>query len=163
DDAAKLEQLLTSSTAAIDTREEGSGQTPLMAACLAGKAQAVEMLLKFKADTSIGEKDGYTPFHGAGFQGHRRVAKVLLKHGLDPNEMHKDGFTPLHRACWGREKRHTKMLMTLIKEGGVDPLQKSKEGKTCLEMTQNEQTRTAIQNWLADTSKKTGEGKRAEM
>ena len=55
----------------IDEREQGSGQTALMASVLAGADKAVEMLLsaEFNADASVPEKDGYTPFHGAGFQG----------------------------------------------------------------------------------------------
>merc|ERR1711964_276373 len=90
----------------LNTPEPDSGQTPLMAATLAG----AEYLLKINADATIGEKDGYTPFHGAGFQGRAEVAKHLLAHRLDPSDRHRDGSTPLHRACWGQELRHTDMV-----------------------------------------------------
>merc|ERR1711879_1116269 len=101
----------------LDEKEEGSGQTPLMAATLAGMDKSVDYLLKKGADATIGEKDGYTPFHGAGFQGRADVARVLLQYRLDPSDRHKDGFTPLHRACWGNDLRHAEMVRVLLKNG----------------------------------------------
>merc|ERR1712224_926523 len=106
--------------------EDGTGQSPLMAATLAGAEKSVAYLLSKGADATIGEKDGYTPFHGAGFQGRAAVAKELLKHKLDPSDRHTDGYTPLHRACWGREQRHTEMVRVLMK-AGVDPEEASSE------------------------------------
>merc|ERR1711879_251332 len=124
----------------LDEKEEGSGQTPLMAATLAGMDKSVDYLLKKGADATIGEKDGYTPYHGSGFQGRADVAKILKKHGLDPLDTHSDGYIGLHRACWGREQRHTDTVRAFLKMG-VDPNYKSKDGKTCLDMTQNEGTK----------------------
>merc|ERR1712096_368911 len=120
-DVAKLTALKTEGKLEKDLNqpEKGSGQTPLMAATLAGAADSVKFLLEQNADATIGEKDGYTPFHGAGFQGRAEVAKHLLAHGLNPSDRHSDGSTPLHRACWGREMRHTEMVRFLVKEGGV--------------------------------------------
>ena len=104
------------------------GQTPLMAAVLQGKVNAVEALLSAGADATIGEGDGYTPMHGAGFQGRGEVAKLLIVHGLDPSDFHSDGFAPLHRACWGGEKRHTDMVRVLL-EAGVPHDLPAKDGK----------------------------------
>merc|ERR1711998_744156 len=81
DDMGKMKAALNMG-ANINAVEKGSGQTPLMKACLMGKVSAVKFLLKKGADTSIGEKDGYTCMHGAGFQGRADVAKVLREHGL---------------------------------------------------------------------------------
>merc|ERR1719313_2859431 len=112
----------------MNSPEPGSGQTPLMAAVLAGADKSVESLLQANADATIGEKDGYTPFHGAGFQGRAEVAKHLLAHRLDPSDRHKDGSTPLHRACWGTDSRHTDMVRFLVKSAGVDPEEKDSNG-----------------------------------
>lgn len=136
------------------------GQTPLMTATLRGSARAVKVLLAAGADTTIPENDGYTPMHGAGFQGRAEVARLLLAHGLDPNDRHRDGYTPLHRACWGRQQRHTEMVRVLL-EAGVPPDQDSHAGpwgvdtngdatgnKSPLEMTQREQTKAVIREFL---------------
>eukprot|EP00929_Paragymnodinium_shiwhaense_P053648 TRINITY_DN26875_c0_g1_i1.p1 TRINITY_DN26875_c0_g1~~TRINITY_DN26875_c0_g1_i1.p1 ORF type:complete len:190 (-),score=52.66 TRINITY_DN26875_c0_g1_i1:271-840(-) len=143
----------------LNKREDGTGQTPLMAACLAGAANSVEWLLEKGADPKIPEKDGYTPFHGAGFQGRAEVAQILFKHGLDPSDRHKDGYTPLHRACWGSELRHTNMVNFLIKEANVDPKEASDGGKTCLDMTRNGKTKKMIEKAI----KKKGGGAKTEM
>eukprot|EP00927_Polykrikos_kofoidii_P006234 TRINITY_DN12535_c0_g1_i1.p1 TRINITY_DN12535_c0_g1~~TRINITY_DN12535_c0_g1_i1.p1 ORF type:complete len:233 (-),score=37.91 TRINITY_DN12535_c0_g1_i1:39-662(-) len=158
DDVAALKALGDLPTEKLNEKEAGTGQTPLMAATLAGAAGSVEYLLSINADATIGEKDGYTPFHGAGFQGRASVAKVLLKYKLDPSDRHKDGNTPLHRACWGRESRHTDVVRVLLK-ANVDPEEPSKDGKTCLDMTQNEGTKKVIKHRIK--KKKAGQGKAA--
>lgn len=115
------------------------GQTPLMHAVLQGREISVKFLLSKGADVTIAEKDGYTPMHGAGFQGRSVIAKQLLDHGLDPLISHADGYLPIHRSCWGREERHTATVQVLL-EAGVPFDIKSKNGKTCMDMTQNPAT-----------------------
>jgi ankyrin repeat protein len=115
------------------------GQTPLMHAVLQGRETSTQFLLSKGADVTTGEKDGYTPMHGAGFQGRSVIAKQLLDHGLDPLIPHDDGFLPIHRSCWGREDRHTATVQVFL-EAGVPFDIKSKDGKTCLDMTKNPAT-----------------------
>merc|ERR1711971_184075 len=118
----------------INTREAGSGQTPLMKSILMGHTDMVRMLLMLpEVDVSLGEKDGYTAFHGAGFQGRAEIAKLLLEdsRNIDPNSFHEDGFAPLHRACWGREQRHVDTIKVLVDSGKVKWNMKTKNGKTC--------------------------------
>lgn len=118
----------------INTREAGSGQTPLMKSILMGHTDMVRMLLMLpEVDVSLGEKDGYTAFHGAGFQGRAEIAKLLLEdsRNIDPNTFHEDGFAPLHRACWGREQRHVDTIRVLVDMGKVKWNLKTKNGKTC--------------------------------
>ena len=118
----------------INTREAGSGQTPLMKSILMGHTDMVRMLLMLpEVDVSLGEKDGYTAFHGAGFQGRAEIAKLLLEdsRNIDPNTFHEDGFAPLHRACWGREQRHVDTIRVLVDMGKVKWNLKAKNGKTC--------------------------------
>mmetsp|Transcript_779 Transcript_779/g.1681 ORF Transcript_779/g.1681 Transcript_779/m.1681 type:complete len:197 (-) Transcript_779:110-700(-) len=144
-DVSQLLQLGDNALAVgLNQQEAGSGQTPLMAATLAGAEKSVEFLLQRGADASVPEKDGYTPFHGAGFQGRAAVARVLLAFGLDPSDRHKDGYTPLHRACWGREKRHTEMVRFLL-DNGVSAQEAATSGKTCRDMTNYKPTKELIE------------------
>ena len=123
------------------------GQTPIMAATLAGSAKVAKRLLEIGADTSIGEDMGYTPFHGAGFQGRAEIGQMLLDHGLSPIDMHSDGYTPLHRAAWGSEKRHTEFVKFLL-ENGVDPNIPSRSGQTAFQMTNNRNTKNVLLKYI---------------
>ena len=106
---------------ALNQREPGSGQTPLMAASLAGAHLAVDRLLSLGADHSLGEKDGYNPPHGVAFQGRPEAARALVKHGVPIDEAHRDGYTPLHRTIWGGRANHIVCAEVLVREGGADP------------------------------------------
>lgn len=121
----------------INVKDERSGQTPLMAAVLRGKINIVKYLMSVGADTTVGEAKGYTAPHGAAFQGRSDVMEALIEAGLDVNSYHEDGFVPLHRVCWGNEHRHADTLRVLLKHGVPHDI-KSKDGKTCKEMTANE-------------------------
>ena len=105
----------------LDEREPGSGQTPLMAASLAGQHLVVKALLELGADHSIGEKDGYTPPHGVAFQGRPEAAAVLIEHDIRVDEAHEDGYTPLHRTVWGGQRNHIETARVLLEEGKADP------------------------------------------
>jgi ankyrin repeat protein len=96
--------------------------------------------------------------HGAGFQGRAKIAKLLIEHGIPMSDMHSDGYTPLHRACWGKEKRHTSTVKALL-NAGVDPNEKSRDGKICSEMTQNKATLKLLNEWSA--KKTAGEDSKA--
>ncbi|GMI43873.1 hypothetical protein TeGR_g4282 [Tetraparma gracilis] len=143
----EMKALLQSRSAHLDNRNPGSGQTPLMAACLRGDAEVVEYLLSVGADVSIPEKDGYTCPHGAGFQGRADVARVLIKRGIDVTEFHTDGFAPLHRACWGKKEGHAETVRVFL-ESGVDRDLKSNAPKaiprSCKDMTTNPNTRAVL-------------------
>ncbi len=104
----------------MNEREEGTGQTPLMAASLAGMHLAVEKLLDLGADADIPEKDGYNPPHGVAFQGRPLAARALIARGIPVDVAHADGFTPLHRTVWGRSPSHLETAIVLMSEGGAD-------------------------------------------
>lgn len=135
--ADSIAELKSAPMDGINEKSPQGGQTPLMMAVLMGKDEAVRILLRAGADTSVGEKDGYTPCHGAGFQGRSAIMKILLEHGLPcTTDKHADGFTPLHRACWGREARHTETVRALLK-AGAPPDQEGPDGRSPLEMASN--------------------------
>lgn len=104
----------------LNAREERTGQTPLMAASLAGKHLVVDKLLRLGADHTITEKDGYNPPHGVAFQGRPEAARALIRHGVPVDVAHADGFTPLHRTVWGQKSHHLLTAKILVKEGGAN-------------------------------------------
>jgi len=126
------------------------GQTPLVAAVLMGKPNAVKVLLEYGADYSIPEKDGYTVMHAAAFQGRADIVPLLANHVdeegnkvISPFNMHKDGFHPFHRACWGRQPRHSETVQAFL-DLGVPYDLKAENGKTCFDMTQNDDTKYVL-------------------
>jgi ankyrin repeat protein len=141
-DASQLASLLDHGLF-INSAEESSGQTLLMAATLAGQADIVELLLSRGADATIGERQGYTPPHGAGFQGRASVVLVLARHGIDLNQLHSDGFSGFHRALWGAEARHTDTAAAFI-DAGVDMNQRASDGSHPLDITRNEKTKQML-------------------
>ncbi|CAD7957607.1 unnamed protein product [Amoebophrya sp. A120] len=124
----------------INQQQPQTLQSPIMHAVLAGKLKTFQMLLDKDADVTIPEKDGYTVFHGAGFQGRDQIAERLIDAGVQ-EVPHSDGYKAFHRACWGREKRHTKTVQVFIDAGVVAYNEPAANGKTCAEMTNNEQTK----------------------
>ena len=90
---------------------------------------------------------------GAGFQGRAEIADMLVGHGLSVHDMHEDGFTPFHRACWGIELRHTDTVETFLNHG-VNATVLSKDGKSCLDMTTNKETKRLIRMWISRQGEK---------
>ena len=151
-----LEKLLKSHSSSeiskfINTRHQGSGQTPLMMSVLMGKTDCVRILLSYpEVDVTVPEKDGYTPMHGAGFQGRAEILKLLIADSrkIDANDRHSDGYNAIHRACWGRDAKHTETVKTFIEVGGVKFDQENAQGVTCLEMTQNDKTKKYLKKLI---------------
>ena len=77
---------------------------------------------------------------------------MLIVHGVPIHDFHSDGFLPFHRACWGIESRHTDTVETFLNHG-VDANVKSKDGKTCLDMTSNKETKKLIRAWGTSNSR----------
>ena len=76
------------------------------------------------------------------------VMEILHVYELSKQEFHADGFLPYHRACWGRTDRHADFISYLLKEGIIEDVDvKSKDGKTCREMTHNPLTIEVLDIW----------------
>ncbi len=77
----------------------GSGgkfdSTPLHRAAVAGRAEAVELLIRRGAEVNTGDRDGSTALHAAAFLGHEKTVHVLVQNGADVNAMNTRGETPL--------------------------------------------------------------------
>jgi ankyrin repeat protein len=67
--------------------------TPLNIACVFNNIDAVELLLKNKADIEAMDDEGRTPLFNAALRGNIDVVKLLLKYGANKNVKDKKGKT----------------------------------------------------------------------
>jgi surface polysaccharide O-acyltransferase-like enzyme len=84
--------------AAIDGRGGKLNATPLQLAAMAGRAEAIELLIRRGADINAGDRDGSTPLHGAAFLGHEKAVHSLVENGANVNAANVRGETPLGTA-----------------------------------------------------------------
>jgi ankyrin repeat protein len=89
-------------------------ETPLYAACHAGRLEVVQLLLKNQADPNVTNDYGYSPMYWAAYKGHLEIVKALLAAGADPSLATPFNHTPLSRA---KEKGHTEVIRVLVKAG----------------------------------------------
>jgi len=78
------------------TRE---GMTPLHHAVISGQTDAVQILVKMKADVHKADENGLTALHYAAYQGFWEIVKMLLSAGSRPNKKTNSKVTPLHFAA----------------------------------------------------------------
>ncbi|CAJ1348722.1 unnamed protein product [Effrenium voratum] len=122
------------------------GDTPVMAASLAGQAEVVELLIQRGCNVTIADKDGYKPLDAAAAHGHSEVVSVLMKYSPPSKTLHtfhRDGFAPLHRACWGNSHEHSQVVQTLLRVN-VDPVLPASNGSTCLQLASRQETRDIL-------------------
>jgi serine/threonine-protein phosphatase 6 regulatory ankyrin repeat subunit B len=103
------------------------GHTPLTVATFKGHAEAVETLLKHKADTSLTTMDLHTPLQLAAFDGQVEIARLLVEDRADVNER-KSASPPLLLAILGNKPQMVQFLI----DSGVD-LRVTWNGKTPLQ------------------------------
>ena len=83
-DLGAIERHLASG-AAVNGPDGKSGSTPLLWAAVAGRAEAVELLIRRGADVNAVDRDGGTPLHAAAFLGHEKTVDVLVRNGANVN------------------------------------------------------------------------------
>lgn len=88
-------------------------RSPLYAACKAGHAEIVKLLLDNKADMNIDNEKGASVLFVACREGHQNVVDILIKRKFDINKCHAN-FMPLHKAC---EEGYFNIVDILIKNG----------------------------------------------
>ena len=81
------------------------GITPLSWAAMAGKAEAVKLLIEEGADVNGRNRDGNVPMHGAAFLGQAEIVEWLIRHEADLNLRSDKGETPLDTVAddWNDE------------------------------------------------------------
>ncbi|CAK9053040.1 unnamed protein product [Durusdinium trenchii] len=135
------------------------GQTPVMAASLAGHAEVVELLIQRGCNVTIGDQDGYTPLDAAASMGHFEVAEVLMKYGRakELHTFHDDGFAPIHRACWGDGHEHFKVVHVLL-EAKIDPELRARNGTSCFQLAKEKETLDLLRKYIAPRNALTASG-----
>jgi ankyrin repeat protein len=89
------------------------GQTPLLAAAVAGRAEVVTMLLEYGASIGINDVQGIGPLMYAAWHGRRDVVEVLLNHGAGANVKHGE----ISALILAAENDHIDIVQLLAKRG----------------------------------------------
>jgi peptidoglycan/LPS O-acetylase OafA/YrhL len=107
--------------AAVDGPDGELGATPLLRAAAAGRAEAVESLIRGGADVNAVDRDRSTSLHVAAFLGHEKVVHALVQDGADVNAVNVRGETPLGLANIdeGTTRYYASMLQLEIDEEGL--------------------------------------------
>ncbi|XP_055613613.1 E3 ubiquitin-protein ligase mind-bomb [Uranotaenia lowii] len=144
-DVAKVEELLSgannqnvassssggqdsSQVVKVDVNGVFAGHTALQAASQNGHLEVIQVLLRYKADVEIEDKDGDRAVHHAAFGDEPGVMGLLAEAGADLNARNKRRQTALHIAV---NKGHFNVVKTLL-ELSCHPSLQDSEGDTPL-------------------------------
>lgn len=86
-------------------------QTALLEAIYNHQTKIVELLLKNKADTSIGDKDGYSPVNYAAQNNYVDILKILIANKADVNKASNNKVSPLLNASFNGNLESVKELV----------------------------------------------------
>ncbi len=107
--------------AAVNTLGGKLGTTPLQQAALAGRTEAVELLIRRGADLNAVAQDRGTALHAAAFLGHEKAVHALVQNGADVNAANIRGETPLGLATIdvGTTRYFASMLKVELDDEGL--------------------------------------------
>ncbi len=107
--------------AAVNSLGGKFGSTPLQRAALAGRTEAVELLIRRGADVNAVDRARSTPLHAAAFLGHEKTVHVLVQNGADLNAANARGETPLGVATIdeGTTRYFASLLQIELDEKGL--------------------------------------------
>ena len=126
--------------------KNSKGDTLLMLASYYGHVDAVQVLLKHKADPEMRNGNGQSPIAGAAFKGDLAVVKALVEAGAEIEGSSFDGRTALMMAAMFNRVEIVDYLISK----GADPQAKDANGITALACTSGERgciSRTAAPSW----------------
>ncbi|CAF0763552.1 unnamed protein product [Brachionus calyciflorus] len=90
------------------------GYTPLLNAAVVGRLNAVNELIKNRADVNKPGPYGFTPLHAAAQNGHSEIASILIKNGAKIDAQNDDLDTPMHLAI---KSQQIELVLLLLKNG----------------------------------------------
>ena len=129
-DAAMLAALLAKGLPA--NFRNHNGDTLLMLAAYHGHAEAVKVLLEFKADPLIANDKNQLPIAGAAFKGNLPVVKALIEGGTPVEAASSDGRTALMLAAMFNRSEILEFLLAK----GADPVRQDVRGANALAAAQ---------------------------
>ncbi|HLP75837.1 MAG TPA: ankyrin repeat domain-containing protein, partial [Candidatus Paceibacterota bacterium] len=110
-----------------------NGNTPLGLAVIANQADAVKVLLQYKANPSLPDADGVRPLTMAINSRITPITRALLEAGADVNAPNKDGITPLQQATLSGDKS----LVETVLAFHPDVNAQNAYGRTALDFVRN--------------------------
>ena len=113
------------------------GNTPLHYAVAARDRERVFLLLKYKADVNLANRQGTTPLH---LTMDSEVAARFLEVGADPNQPDSLANTPLHSAV----KRRLKDIVRFMIEKKADTSLANAGGKTPLNLAKDREMKNIL-------------------
>lgn len=116
-------KMLVSAGARLDCRDR-NGVTPLLEACMNGKAEAVRALIEVGADVSLKDPVGATALHWAADGNREEIVRMLVEAGADVHACDIEGKTPLHWSCTRERLESSKALL----EKGADINARTQQG-----------------------------------
>lgn len=163
DDVHKLQKLITADARNINVQDEGTGDTPIIAACRQGNLRTVKYLLDYNANVSIRNKKERTCLHYAtrrtfSFLDYLMIAilmpilligylimeekqrknvklmELLLATKVDVNAVDYKGNTGLHYAC----QRKSQRIVPLLLQRNADVSVQNKNHETPLDIAKRQ-------------------------
>ena len=111
---------------------EIDSSTPFVSASDGNLSLLQKSLSDLNVPASIADTNGLTPLHSAASYNQIEVIRWLLTQNVDVNSRDNDGDTPLHHCD------HANAAKILVEEGKADYRMKNSEGKTVLQMKEEE-------------------------
>ena len=147
DDVMAVARFLESGGNVNTKRTDGDQETLLIDACLGGKTNIVELLIKHGADPNIQTKYGRTAIMKTCVGGHTGIAKLLLDHGADVNTRSKLGGAAITSAAHSGNVD----LLRLLVSKGADVNTCDLLGQTPLMAAARKGQPERARHWLCDS------------
>ena len=104
------------------------GTTPLIAACINGHVDIVELVLNRSAKVNLQNNDGWSALMVASQNGHNVVVKLLIDKGAEVNMQNNKGWSALMIACYHGRLETVRLLI----ENHADTSLQDIDGTTAL-------------------------------